>query len=76
MRRHLFESQLNGAVIYTLYTGRITKGLRISIDPKDLHKALLQEYFPMTTLEDMTRTNESRYFTVFDANMVLPDRIR
>lgn len=43
--------------------------IRITIDPKDLNKALLREYHPMSTLEDVTtRTSGSQYFTVLDAN--------
>ena len=38
--------------------------VRITIDPKDLNKALLREYHPMTTLEEVTtRTNGSNLFT-------------
>ena len=46
------------------------KDVRITIDPRDLNKALLREYHPMSTIEDVTtRTNNSKYFTVLDANM-------
>ena len=42
--------------------------VRITIDPEDLNKALLREYHPMTTLEDViTRTDGSKFFTVLDA---------
>ena len=48
------------------------KDVRITIDPRDLNKALLREYHPMSTIEDVTtRTNNSKYFTVLDANMLL-----
>ena len=43
--------------------------VRITIDPKDLNKALLREYHPIVTVEDViTRTHGSTYFTVLDAN--------
>ena len=42
--------------------------VRITIDPQDLNKALLREFHPMTTLEDViTRTDGSKFFTVLDA---------
>ena len=42
--------------------------VRITIDPQDLNKALLREYHPMTTLEDViTRTDGSKFFTVLAA---------
>lgn len=44
--------------------------VRITIDPRDLNRALKREYHPLNTLEDVvTRTNGSKYFTVLDANM-------
>ena len=46
------------------------KDVRITIDPKDLNKALLREYHPMCTIEEVaTRTDKSKFFTVLDANM-------
>jgi len=43
--------------------------VRITIDPKDLNRALLREFHPISTIEDViTRTNGSKFFTVFDAN--------
>ena len=44
--------------------------VRICIDPKFLNKALLREYHPINTLEDvLTRIDGSKFFTVLDANM-------
>ena len=44
------------------------KDVRITIDPKDLNRALLREYHPILTVEDViTRTHGSKYFTVLDA---------
>ena len=46
------------------------KSVRICIDPKFLNRALLREYHPLRTLEDvLTRTNGSTIFTTLDANM-------
>ena len=46
------------------------KDVRITIDPKDLNRALLREYHPMCTIEEVTtRTDKSKFFTVLDANM-------
>lgn len=39
------------------------KDVRITIDPKDFNKALLCEYHPMNTLEQVTNgTNGSKFF--------------
>ena len=44
--------------------------IRITIDPKDLNKALFREYHSLTTLKEVTtRTNGSKFFTVLDMNM-------
>jgi hypothetical protein len=46
------------------------KDVRITIDPRELNKALLREYYPMKTIEEIiTRTDGSKFFTVLDANM-------
>ena len=46
------------------------KSVRVCIDPKFLNKALLREYHPIKTLEDvLTKVQGSKYFTVLDANM-------
>jgi hypothetical protein len=46
------------------------KNVRICIDPKFLNRALLREYHPLRTLEDvLTRTNGSTIFSTLDANM-------
>jgi hypothetical protein len=46
-----------------------TADVRITIDPKDLNRALLREYHPISTIEDViTRTQGSRYFTTLDAH--------
>jgi len=46
------------------------KDVRIAIDPRELNKALLREYYPMKTIEEIvTRTDGSKFFTVLDANM-------
>ena len=46
------------------------KSVRICIDPKFLNRALLREYHPLNTLEQvLTKTNGSQYFTKLDANM-------
>jgi hypothetical protein len=43
--------------------------VRITIDPKDLNRALLREFHPINTVEDViTRTSGSQFFTVLDAN--------
>ncbi len=43
--------------------------VRITIDPRDLNKALMRERHPIATFEDVvTRTEGSRYFTVLDVN--------
>jgi hypothetical protein len=44
--------------------------VRITIDPQDLNRALLREYHPIMTFDDVTtRTHGSRFFTALDANM-------
>ena len=44
------------------------KDVRITIDPRDLNKALRREYHPIATIEDViTRTHGSRFFSVLDA---------
>jgi hypothetical protein len=46
------------------------KAVRICIDPKFLNKALLREYHPMSTVQDvLTRLDGCKQFTVLDANM-------
>ena len=46
------------------------KSVRICIDPKFLNRALLREYHPLNTLEQvLTKTKDSQYFSVLDANM-------
>lgn len=46
-----------------------TSDVRIIIDPRDLNKALLREYHPIATVDDViTRTTGSTFFTVIDAN--------
>ena len=46
------------------------RDVRITIDPQDLNRALLREYHPMSTIEEITtRTDGSKCFTVLDANM-------
>ena len=45
------------------------KSVRITIDPKDLNKALLREYHPTNTVDDVAqRCKSARYLTVLDAN--------
>ncbi len=45
------------------------KSVRITIDPKDLNKALIREYHPTTTVEEIAqRCGSARHFTVLDAN--------
>lgn len=44
--------------------------VRITIDPQDLNRALMREYHPIMTFEDVTtRTHGSKFFTALDANM-------
>ena len=44
--------------------------VRVTIDPKDLNKALLREQHPIGNVDDViTRLSGSRYFTALDANM-------
>lgn len=44
--------------------------VRVTIDPQDLNRALLREYHPITTIEDVTtRTENAKLFTVLDAKM-------
>ena len=46
------------------------KSVRVCIDPKFLNRALLREYHPIKTLEDvLTKIQGSKCFTVLDANM-------
>ena len=46
------------------------KSVRTCIDPKFLNRALLREYHPIKTLEDvLTQVEGCKYFTVLDANM-------
>ena len=46
------------------------KSVRVCIDPKFLNQALLREYHPIKTLEDvLTKIQGSKCFTVLDANM-------
>lgn len=43
--------------------------VRLTMDPKDLNDALMREYHPTTTVEDiMQRCGNAKYFTVLDAN--------
>jgi hypothetical protein len=43
--------------------------VRLTIDPRDLNSALLREFHPTTTVEDiMQRCGKSKFFTVLDAN--------
>jgi transposase InsO family protein len=43
--------------------------VRITVDPRDLNKALKREFHPITSIEDVTtRTDGSKYFTCLDAN--------
>ena len=42
--------------------------VRICLDPKDLNKAILQENYPMPTIEDIaTRLHGAKVFSVLDA---------
>lgn len=42
--------------------------VRITIDPRDLNKALLREHHPIATIDDViTRTHGAKYFSVLDA---------
>jgi len=44
--------------------------IRVTIDPRDLNKALLREHHPINNVDDIiTRMDGSRYFTALDANM-------
>ena len=44
--------------------------VRITMDPRDLNKALLREYHPINTLDEViTRINGSKFFTHMDVNM-------
>jgi len=58
------------------------KSVRITIDPKDLNKALIREYHPINTVEEVAqRCPGARFFTVLDANqgyyqIVLDDESR
>ena len=41
--------------------------LRLCLDPKDLHKAVLREHYPLPTIEDVaTRLHGARVFTKLD----------
>ena len=43
--------------------------VRLTIDPKDLNKALEREFHPTTTVEEVARKcGPAKYFTVLDAN--------
>ncbi len=43
--------------------------VRLTIDPRDLNKALVREYHPTNTVEDVSqRVGHAKYFTVLDAN--------
>jgi hypothetical protein len=43
--------------------------VRLTIDPKDLNGALLREYHPSSTVEEVAqRCGQATYFTVLDAN--------
>jgi hypothetical protein len=45
------------------------KSVRITIDPKDLNNALMREYHPTNTVEEVAqRCGRAKYFTVLDAN--------
>ena len=46
------------------------KDIRITIDPRELNKALQRERYPLKSIEEITtRTDGSKFFTTFDANM-------
>lgn len=43
--------------------------LRICIDPRDLNKAIKREYYPMTTIEEISANmSNPKYFSVLDAS--------
>ena len=47
--------------------------IRLCLDPKDLNTAIIREYHPMSTIEEVsTRLNNARQFTVLDAKRDLP----
>lgn len=47
-----------------------SKDVTITVDPKNLNKALQREYFRMKTIEEITTmTTGSKFFSTIDANM-------